>query len=274
MPREYIDLHIHTNASDGLLSPEEVVKIAVERNLKAISITDHDSTDGFVSIIDEAQHDGLELVAGVELSCLYMDVDIHILGYCFDYKDPKFVKIIKEYRQERYIRGKAMVVKLNELGINLNMDTVKNIAGNASVGRPHLAEALLKEEFVQTFDEAFARYLGYHAPAYVPKKHLDVDEAIQILHRIGGVAVLAHPGTLKHDEFIPDFVDMGMDGIEAYHTMHKKNTVGRYKNLAQKYNLFYTGGSDCHGPRRGVILIGSQKIPYSCLEKMKEAIGK
>ncbi len=274
MHRGYIDLHIHTNASDGLLSPEEVVKISVERRLKAISITDHDTTDGFVKIIEDARDNGLELVSGVELSCLYMDVDVHILGYFIDYKDPGFMKNINIYRQERYSRGKAIVAKLNEIGINLRMDTVTEIAGDASVGRPHLAEALLKEEYVQTFDEAFARYLGYHAPAYVPKKHLDVGEAVNLIHKIGGLSVLAHPGTLKHDKFIPDFVDMGLDGIEAYHSSYKKNVVEHYKKLAKKYGIFCSGGSDCHGPRKGSILIGSQKVPYSCLEKMKEALEK
>jgi len=269
----YIDLHIHTNASDGLLSPCEVVQRATERELKAIAITDHDTTDGLAQIVETAAENGLELVAGVELSCFHMGCDVHLLAYFIDYKSPAFVKTIKTFRDERYVRGKAMVAKLNELGINLSMDTVNTIAGNASVGRPHLAEALLKEEFVQTFDEAFARYLGYHAPAYVPKKHLDVGEAISLIHHVGGVAVLAHPGTLKHDSFIPDFVDLGMDGIEAYHSLHKRHTVMHYRNLANKFGIFCSGGSDCHGPRKGTILIGQPKVPYSCLETMEKAVG-
>jgi predicted metal-dependent phosphoesterase TrpH len=274
MARDYVDLHIHTNASDGLLSPGEVIRVAAHRKLKAISITDHDSIEGFIEAIGIARGNGIELVPGVELSCSHMDIDIHLLGYYFNYKAPKFVNIIKQFRHERYIRGKAMVARLNELGINLNMDTVKTIAGNASVGRPHVAEALVREEFVQTFDEAFARYLGYHAPAYIPKKHLAVNEAIELIHEIGGVTVLAHPGTLKHDEFIPDFVDMGIDGIEAYHAQHSRIMVGHYKELAKKYGIFYSGGSDCHGPRKGAILIGIKKVPYSCLEAIKEAVGK
>lgn len=273
MARGYVDLHIHTVASDGLLTAPEVLAVARERKLKAIAITDHDTTDGFVEAVNEGGND-LELVAGVELSCAYIDSDVHILGYFINYKDTGFVRIIKTFRHERYRRGEAMVAKLNELGINLTMDTVNAIAGNASVGRPHLAAALLKEEYVQTFDEAFARYLGYHASAYVPKKHFDVDHAVDLIHRIGGVAVLAHPGTLRHDEFIGDFVDMGLDGIEAYHSMHKRNMVLHYKNLAKKYNVFYSGGSDCHGPRKGKILIGTQKVPESCLDKMKDVIGK
>jgi predicted metal-dependent phosphoesterase TrpH len=272
MTARYIDLHVHTNASDGLLSPDEVVAAAKEKHLAAISITDHDTTDGFTAVFDSAQENGIELVAGVELSCIYMEVDVHILGYYIDHKNPDFVRRIKEYRQERYKRGKAMVSKLNEIGINISMDTVKAIAGEASVGRPHVAEALLREEFVRTFDEAFARYLGYHAPAYVPKKHLDVKDAIELIHKIGGVAVLAHPGTLKRDKFIPDFAEMGLDGLEAYHSLHKKAMVDHYKKLAKKYNMIFTGGSDCHGPRKGSILIGTQRVPYSCLTKIKEIL--
>ena len=272
MPREYIDLHIHTNASDGLLTPREVVEVASEKKLRAIAITDHDTTDGYTKIKDYAEEKEIELISGVELSCLYMESDVHILGYFIDCNDESFVKIIRRFREDRYIRGEAMVAKLNELGINLSMETVKSIAGKASVGRPHVAEALVKEEYVQTFDEAFARYLGYHASAYVPKKHFDVDHAIDLIHRVGGVAILAHPGTLKHDEYIPDFVDMGLDGLEAFHSKHTRNLIGHYRGLAEKHGIVFTGGSDCHGPRKGKILIGSVKVPYICLEKIKEVV--
>lgn len=274
MARDYIDLHIHTTASDGLLKPEEVVDIAVAKHLKAIAITDHDTTYGFTHAAEYAAEKNIELISGVELSCLYMESDVHILGYFINHLDESFIRIIQRFRQDRYKRGEAMVAKLNELGINLSMETVKSIAGKASVGRPHVAEALVKEEYVQTFDEAFARYLGYHASAYVPKKHFDVDHAIDLIHRIGGLAILAHPGTLKHDEYIPDFVDMGLDGLEAHHSKHKSAMASYYKGLAKKHGLLYSGGSDCHGPRKGKILIGTVKVPYSCLENMKNALEK
>lgn len=272
MPREYIDLHIHSNASDGLLSPSEIVDFAIKKNLKAIAITDHDTTDGFVEAVEYVNQNDLELVSGVELSCMYMDNDVHVLGYLIDYKNPEFVKIIKKFRQERYERGEAMVVKLNELGINIRMDTVAAIAGKGALGRPHLADALVKEEYVRTYDEAFARYLGYHAPAYVPKMNLNVDHAIDLIHLIGGVAILAHPRTLRHDEFIPDFVEMGLDGIEAYHYLHNRKIIEHYQGIAKKYDIVYTGGSDCHGPRKGGILVGTVKVPYKCLENLKRAV--
>jgi 3',5'-nucleoside bisphosphate phosphatase len=272
MTKQYVDLHVHTNASDGILSPSEVVQIARDKKLRAIAITDHDTTDGFVDALNSLEEDDLELIPGVELSCMFSGNDVHLLGYLIDYKNPEFVKTIKKFREERLNRGKAMVVKLNELGINLSIETVTAIAGNAAMGRPHIADALLREEFVQTYDEAFARYLGYHAPAYVPKKHLEVEHAINILHLIGGLAVLAHPGTLDHDEYIPLFVEMGLDGLEAYHSLHDRKRIDHYKNICKKYNLIHTGGSDCHGPRKGKLLMGTIHVPYECLESMKKRV--
>ncbi len=270
MKKSYIDLHLHTNASDGLLTPSEVIENALRLGLKAIAITDHDTIEGYLEAAELVSNDFLNVIPGVELSGTYKDSDIHILGYYIDYENPEFVKKIRKFKESRYLRGEGMVAKLNELGINLSMDTVKGIAGKSPLGRPHVADALLKEEFVQTYDEAFARYLGYHAPAYLPKNILTVSEAIDLVHLVRGVAVLAHPGTLRHDEYIPAMVEMGLDGIEAQHSQHSSADVSRYKNLTKKYDIIYTGGSDCHGPRKGKILMGSQRVPYSVLEKLNK----
>jgi predicted metal-dependent phosphoesterase TrpH len=270
MKRDYIDLHVHTNASDGLFTPSEIVENSLKLGLKAIAITDHDTVDGYVEAARMVDTKVMEVVPGVELSSNYKGADIHILGYYIDHENPEFVKKILKFKEYRYERGESMVARLNELGMNLSMDTVKTIAGNSSLGRPHVADALLREEFVQTYDEAFARYLGYHAPAYVPKKVLTSQQAIELIHLIRGVAVLAHPGTLRHDEYIPDLVEMGLDGIEAFHSQHNRNDVTRYKNMAAKLGIIYTGGSDCHGPRKGRTLIGTQRVPYSVLVKLKK----
>jgi predicted metal-dependent phosphoesterase TrpH len=269
MKKDYVDLHLHTNASDGLFTPEEVVGRAMRLNLRAIAITDHDTVDGFVGASLFAEGTDLEVLPGVELSCIYKGFDVHILGYLIDYKNPEFVRKIETFRQQRYKRGEAMVAKLNDLGINLSMETVKSIAGNSAVGRPHVADALLREEFVQTYDEAFARYIGYHAPAYVPKPELTPEHGMDLIHLVRGVAVMAHPGSLNHDEFIPDLVDMGLDGIEAYHSLHDKSDLQRYKSYAKKYGVIFTGGSDCHGPRKGKVLMGTQAVPFGCLEELK-----
>lgn len=270
MKTEYIDLHVHTSASDGLFTPSEIIEDSLKLGLQAIAITDHDTVDGYVEAAEMVEAKVMEVVPGVELSSNYKGSDVHILGYYIDHQNPEFVKKILKFRQYRYERGESMVARLNELGLNLSMDTVKTIAGDSSLGRPHLADALLREEFVQTYDEAFARYLGYHAPAYVPKKVLTSPQAIDLIHLIRGVAVLAHPGTLRHDEFIPDLLEMGLDGIEAYHSQHDRNDVTRYKNMAKKLDVIYTGGSDCHGPRKGKSLIGTQRVPYSVLVKLKK----
>ncbi len=271
MQKKLIDLHVHTTASDGLLTPEEVVEIAAREGLSAISITDHDTIDGCFSAEKKAEELEIELVPGVELSVTHKGEDFHLLGYLIDCENPQFLKKISSFQEERRIRGEKMVEKLNELGIDLSMETVRNIAGKGSVGRPHLADALLKEEFVHTYEEAFARYLGYHAQAYVPKKFLTPKEGIELIHLVRGVAVFAHPGTNRTaQQAIYDFLPMGLDGIEAYHYKHDRETTRYLINQARKLGLIYTGGSDCHGRRKDKTLIGTIKVPYSCLDMLRK----
>jgi len=268
--KQWVDLHIHSTASDSLLTPEEVIETARKVGLSAISITDHDSIDGYMAIKELAEEYEIDLIPGVELSMSYNEEDFHLLGYLIDCENPEFLKKINSFQKERRIRGEKMVEKLNELGIDLNIETVKTIAGKGSVGRPHLADALLKEEFVHTYEEAFARYIGYHAPAYVPKNFLTPKEGIDLIHLVRGVAVLAHPGTMRIQQAIYDFHELGLDGIEAYHSKHDRETTKHYVNLAQKLGLIYTGGSDCHGRRGEKVLIGTVKVPYQCLEMLRK----
>lgn len=270
MQKRWIDLHIHTTASDGLLTPEEVVEIAKREGLSAISITDHDTIDGYQTAKKRAEELEIELIPALELSTSHKGEDFHILGYLIDCENPEFLKKINSFQEERRVRGEEMVEKLNELGIDLSMETVKNIAGKGAMGRPHLADALLKEEFVHTYEEAFARYIGYHAPAYVPKRFLTPQEGIELIHLVRGVAVLAHPGTCRSQHAIYDFLQLGLDGIEAYHSKHDREATQNYINLANKLGLIYTGGSDCHGRRGGKILIGTAKVPYRCLETLRK----
>jgi predicted metal-dependent phosphoesterase TrpH len=270
MQRRQIDLHIHTTASDGLFTPEEVIRIAKEAGLSAISITDHDTIDGYLAAKEPAEKMEIELIPGVELSVSYKGEDFHLLGYLIDYENPEFIKKINSFQEERRIRGEKMVEKLNELGIEITMETVENIAGSGAVGRPHVADALLKEEFVHTYEEAFARYLGYHAPAYVSKKFLTPQEGIELIHLVRGVAVFAHPGTSRSHQAIHDFLELGLDGIEAYHYKHDRQATQNYITMARKQGLIYTGGSDCHGRRDGKTLIGTVKVPYRCLDMLRK----
>jgi hypothetical protein len=160
---------------------------------------------------------------------------------------------------------------LNELGVDLSIETVKRIAGDAVLGRPHFADALVREEYVRSFDEAFARYLGYHGPAYVPKFHVTPQEGIELIHQASGVAILAHPGPAGHDEILPDLVDAGLDGIEAIYPMHTHHATEKYKKLAGKYGLIVTGGSDSHGRVNDKASIGSITVPKECYDDLLQA---
>jgi len=269
MKRGFVDLHLHTTASDGTWTPGEVVERAIGLGFSAIGNADHDTANGLDPALQAVGERELEIVPAVELSASEDDTDVHILGYLIDYHSPKFTSVAERLRQARYERGVKMVEKLNELGIGIKMETVKDIAGEASIGRPHVADALLRGEYVRSYDEAFARYLGYHAPAYVPKYRLSPEEAIDLIHSVNGLAVIAHPGLLHRDDLIPKFVELGLDGLEAFHPQHGYYVTNHYIDLAKRYGLLYTGGSDCHGERKGRALIGTVKMPYSCLEALR-----
>ena len=267
-----IDLHLHTLYSDGRATPAEAVALARARGLSAISITDHDT----FAALDEAlplADENLEIITGIELSCYHENSDIHMLAYFVDHHFEPLAEKVFFYSDERLKRGQAIVAKLNEIGIDLRLDTVMNLSEQGTVGRLHVADALVKEEFIHTVDEAFNRYLGYHAPAYVAKAHFDPQEAIDLVHEAGGIAVMAHPGTVRRDEIIPSLVDMGLDGIEVFHAKHTSSGIRHYKNIAAKHGLTITGGSDWHGRHDHRSEVGSQKVPDSVLDGMREYIA-
>jgi hypothetical protein len=268
MPEGIIDLHLHTHFSDGYFSPKETIDLAKERGLAAIAVTDHDT----FAAIDEARKyaEGIEFISGVELSCFYQEMDFHLLAYFVDHTYAPLAKKVRFYQDERLKRGVLIVDKLNELGIDLKMETVKKMALQAAIGRVHVADALLKEEYVQTFDEAFSRYLGYHAPAYVPKTFFDPSEAIDLVHNAGGIAVIAHPGSTRRDDAIAHFKEIGLDGIEVYHSKHTPSQVRHYKQIAARYGLLISGGSDWHGRNDPRSELGGQRVPYAVLQQMKD----
>lgn len=267
-----IDLHLHTIFSDGRYPPAETVAFARDKGLTAISITDHDTFAGLDEALKLAD-DKLEIISGIELSCQYDNSDIHMLAYFIDHKYGPLAKKVSFFSDERLKRGRAIVEKLNDMGIDLRLDTVMNLSEQGTVGRLHVADALVKEEFVHTVDEAFNRYLGYHAPAYVAKAYFDPESAIQLVHEAGGIAVMAHPGTVRRDEIIPALVDMGLDGIEVFHAKHTSSGVRHYKKIAAKHGLTITGGSDWHGRHDHRSEIGSQKVPDSILVGMREYLA-
>lgn len=271
MTEKRVDLHIHTAASDGQQSAQEVVQRALERGLLAIAITDHDSVAAIDPAICAARDSGLEIIPGVELSVDDDGADVHLLGYLVNYHAPTLLREIRRFQKARYHRGQKIVNKLNQLGVDLQMETVMAIAGEAPLGRPHVADALVREEYVGSYREAFARYLGYHAPAYVPKIGLTAQEAIELIHSVQGVAVLAHPVVLGRDDLIPFLVELGLDGLEAYHVRHDIEARRHYLSLANYYGLMVTGGSDCHGTRFGQeAMLGKVSVPYHCVTALKK----
>jgi hypothetical protein len=249
-----------------------VVELSRRKGLNAISITDHDTFEGVDEALAFADGDP-EVVPGVELSCQFRDTDLHMLAYFVDHKNDALSSKVSYYADERLKRGRLIVEKLNEMGIDLRIDTVMRLADKGAVGRLHVADALVQEEFVHTVDEAFSRYLGYHAPAYVAKTYFDPVEAIELVHQAGGMAVMAHPGTVRRDDLVPLLKEMGLDGIEVYHAKHDAALVRHYKKLAKKYELIITGGSDCHGRNDHRSELGSQRVPDSVLEGMKEYVA-
>lgn len=267
------DLHLHTVFSDGLLTPEAVVRRAKEVQLTAIAIADHDAVGGIEPALRAGKLLGIEVVPAIELSCLYRDNDVHILGYYFDYQNPDLLAYLGQVRQKRLERAQKIVDKLNQQGVGLDVNRVLEIAGYGALGRPHIAQALLERGHVKTMDEAFIRFIGYHSPAYVSKMEIAPREAIEFLVRHGGIPVAAHPGSYHDDRLLNDLIADGLAGIEVYHPDHDRATSEYYLEVAQKNNLLVTGGSDCHGGRKGRLFIGDVSVPYRYLAEMKKRKG-
>ncbi|MCB1196102.1 PHP domain-containing protein [bacterium] len=270
----YIDLHIHTTKSDGLCSPYQIMEMAHELNLAAISITDHDTVEGYLEAVIPAQQFGIELISGIEFSCTEDGQDIHVLGYFVDTSCEALSEHLKNMRTARKRRFRQIVEVLNTQGIPLDADVLLEKLNNTSPGRLHIARSLIEIGKVHTVQEAFQRYLGEQCPAYVSTAKISVSECIKLIHSIRGLAILAHPGLYKNDTLITRFVGYGIDGIEAYHSNHTKTQVRKYLAMAQEKNLKISGGSDFHALNSHEPLsLGSLKLPYSILETLKQSIN-
>jgi predicted metal-dependent phosphoesterase TrpH len=270
--RKFVDLHIHTNYSDGTCTVKEVLEIAHERGLSAISITDHDCTDAYPEAIDIGNQLGIEVITGVELSSEIDGTDIHVLGYFIDPENSSFAAKLREMKDARFYRAKKIVENLNNQGIDLRFETVLSMAGIGAIGRPHIAAAMLREELVYSFREAFDKYIGYGLPAYVEKLKLHPKEVFDLIINAGGVPVLAHPGVTQVDQRIPEFIREGLKGIEAYHTEHPSAIERHYLRIAKKHHLAFTGGSDFHSFHHNKSEIGSPSVPYSAIVSIKEKL--
>lgn len=269
---KFADLHLHTIFSDGTYTPDQIVDVSKREGLSCIAIADHDTVNAIEPAFLSAQvTEELEILPAVELSAEYDGLEIHILGYLIDYRDERLVKKLDFLREKRIKRIHKMVDKLRGLNINIEAGDVEKLAGEGTIGRLHLARLMLKNEYVNSVFEAFQRYIGDKSPAYICGFHFGPQEAIKLIKDIGGIAVLAHPYSINHDELIPLLLDYGLDGLEVYYPDYTPNQTVYYEHLAQKYNLLITGGSDFHGEAKPQVQIGSVKIPYKLVERLKEA---
>jgi len=260
-----VDLHAHSTASDGTLSPTAAVETAHRAGLAALALTDHDTLAGVPEAQRAAAVVGLRLVPGVELSVHHGDQEVHLLG--LHVRDVEALQAELElYRQRRTQRAQSIVARLNAIGVALTDEDVMTAAAGGAVGRPHVAKALIVRGFVKDAREAFDRYLGAGKPAYVDKERLDAVDGIAIIHRAGGIAVLAHPGSDGRRERIEPLVAAGMDGVEVRHPSHNSEDIKRLTALAEFFGLVPSGGSDWHGAMQGGRVLGAMQVPMAWLE--------
>jgi predicted metal-dependent phosphoesterase TrpH len=266
-----VDLHVHTTASDGALTPAEVVRAAVAAGLSALAVTDHDSVAGIDEALAAAEGTKLTLVPGVELSVDERSDSsgVHLLGLLVDHRDPGLVSDLATLRHERDVRARAMVSELVRAGHAIDYDTVASIAGAGSIGRVHIARALVGAGSATTIEEAFRTLIGRDAPFYVGKRTMDAAQAVSAIHAAGGVAVLAHPG-VSGAHALPLLLRAGLDGIEVFHAEHTQADRERFTALAKKHGLLVTGGSDFHGPGVRSAPIGGGSCPEDAPAALRE----
>ena len=278
-----IDLHIHTTASDGTFTPSEIVAHAIRLKLKAIAITDHDTLAGSSEALDLGIPAALEFLTGVEISAapppLYHQAgSFHLLGYSIHLDDPELNHILEVLQLARKNRNPAIIKRLNELGISISLDEVREEAGDVQLGRPHIAQIMIKKGVVSSIDEAFDQFLGPDKPAYVDKYRVQCSKAIGAILGAGGIPVLAHPGLLEYesenqfDDLISQLKQMGIQGVEVYYPEHTADQTRLFAELAQRHELLLTGGTDFHGSIHPDIEMGSGKgnlsISYELYEKL------
>jgi len=274
-----VDLHLHTTASDGVMTPSEIVNYAKSKGLVAIAITDHDTIEGLEEGLLEGERIGLEVIPGIEISAEHSPGSMHLLGFFIDIHHPTLKERLGYLQRARAERNPRMAEKLNKLGIDITFDEVLKASGGGQVGRPHFAQVLIEKGYVRSFQEAFDRFLKKGASAYVEKMRFSAEESIHFINEANGVAVLAHPNTLQLNGYselenlILRLVKTGLRGIEAYYPEHSAQEVAQYKTLAERHGLLVTGGTDYHGIEKNGLDIGvgrgEMRLSYSIVENLK-----
>jgi len=266
-----VDLHIHSTASDGSLSPADIIRQAAERGLSAIALADHDTVGGIAPAIEAAKiFPKLKVIPAIELSTDVPQGEVHVLGYFIDYADREFQVTLERMRHSRLHRAQGMIAKLKNFGIYIDWERVQEIAGTGSMGRPHIAQAMLEKGYITSFKEAFDKYISRDGPAYVEREKMTAVEAVELLLQVNGLPVLAHPFTANNTEMlIAELKAAGLVGIETYYNGYTADEISRLVSLADKFGLIATGGSDYHGlDATNETMIGGVNVPLESVERL------
>ncbi len=265
-----IDLHTHTVASDGLLDAAQLIRLAAGAGVGVLAVTDHDSTESVEGAMEAGREAGIEVIPAVELNTDVPGTEVHILGYFIDRRLEWLQALLRRLRDGRLHRAARMVEKLVALGAPITLDRVLAFAGGGAVGRPHVARALLEAGYVSETAEAFVKYIGRNGPAYVERLKVTPAQAVEIIRRAGGIPVLAHPGWLGDDGMVEGLLAAGLEGIEAYYPDHTPAMVERYLEVARRFNLLVTGGTDFHGGDLATrVPLGSQYVPPDVVDRLR-----
>ncbi|RMF64956.1 MAG: PHP domain-containing protein [Calditrichaeota bacterium] len=268
-----VDLHLHTNRSDGVYAPRELLDKVAGFGLRTVAIVDHDEVSAIPEAVEYAKKLGIEIIPGIELSVIFGGYDLHLLGYCFDYENAELLHYLHLFRSERVKRAEKIVDKLSDLGMPISLEAVLERAGQGSVGRPHIASVLVDDGFVFSFQEAFDKYLATGKPAYVDKYKMDVVTALNLIKNAGGLCSVAHPGIQVSESELMDLVKLGIDAIEVVHPKHSDEQTRFYRKVASENGLLQTGGSDFHGGPKGEDALGRFTVDYEVVLQMKALVG-
>lgn len=274
----YIDLHVHSNASDGTLTPTEVVKLAIDKNLAAIALSDHDTVKGVDEAIQAAKGSDLEVIPATELSCYYQGIEIHILGLFVNYQNPEFLEALDKLEQARFQRNLDMIQLFQKDGIDITLDDLLADNPDSIITRAHFARVLVQKGICKDKNAAFEHYLGVGCPYYLSKPQVTPEHSLSLITRAGGFPILAHPmlyhmGWSQIEELVQYLIPLGLKGIEAYHSSNYALQSDKLRSMANKYNLLISGGSDFHGANKPDIELGtgrgSLRITEHILDQIK-----
>jgi predicted metal-dependent phosphoesterase TrpH len=270
---QWADLHLHSFYSDGAFSPEDIIRRASAAGLAVVSLTDHDHVGGLPEAMDAGRRMGVEVIPGLELSASLGEKDVHLLAYLFDPSNQSLLDYLSFFRLERLKRAERMVKKLNQINVPLSLETVLERAGIGSVGRPHIAHALVDDGLTVSYQEAFIKYIGAGGPAFERKFQLTPREAIRLIADAGGLVFLAHPGKYLSEPELIELIKMGLDGIEVTHPSHSDSQRAYYRGIASEYFLLESGGSDFHGGKKGDdATFGTLRVPVRLVDEMKQRL--